>query len=65
MAEADELPKVNDTMVKVNNPRRIDGKDLHYLSENVVVAYWPLERISFIEVVSGTEEEEIIGFVRE
>lgn len=65
MAEADELPKVNDTMVKVNNPRRIDGKDLHYMSENVVVAYWPLERISFIEVVSGTEEEEIIGFVRE
>jgi len=52
-------------MVVVKNPRRMDGKDLHYLAENVLTVYWPIERINFIEVLSEGEEEEIIGFVRE
>jgi hypothetical protein len=26
---------------------------------------WPLDRIAFIEVIPGEEEEQIIGFVRE
>jgi len=65
IGEADELPAVDDTMIKINSPRRLDGKDLHYIAENVVTVYWPLERINFIEVISDVEEEEIIGFVRE
>ncbi len=65
MGEADELPSPSDTMVVVKNPRRVDGKDLHYLAENVMTVYWPIERINFIEVLSEGEEEEIIGFVRE
>jgi hypothetical protein len=65
MGETDELPNPSDTMIVVKNPRRMDGKDLHYLAENVLTVYWPLERINFIEVLSEGEEEEIIGFVRE
>jgi hypothetical protein len=65
IGEADELPTLNDTMVMVNNPRRIDGKELHYLGENVITVYWPLDKINFIEVISDVEEEDIIGFVRE
>jgi hypothetical protein len=65
MGETDELPNPTDRMIVVRNPRRMDGKDLHYLAENVVTVYWPLERINFIEVLSEGEEEEIIGFVRE
>lgn len=65
MGEADELPSPSDTMVMVKNPRRVDGKDLHYLAENAMTVYWPIERINFIEVLSEGEEEEIIGFVRE
>lgn len=65
LGEADELPNTSDTMVVVKNPRRMDGKDLHYLAENVLTVYWPIERINFIEVLSEGEEEEIIGFVRE
>jgi hypothetical protein len=65
VGEADELPDVRDTMVMVKNPRRLDGKDLHYLQPDVVTVYWPLDRINFIEVVTGEEEEAIIGFVRE
>ena len=65
LGETDELPNPTDTMVVVKNPRRVDGKDLHYLAENVLTVYWPVDRINFIEVLSEGEEEEIIGFVRE
>lgn len=65
VGETEELPNPTDTMVVVKNPRRLDGKDIHYLAENVLTVYWPLERINFIEVLSEGQEEEIIGFVRE
>ena len=65
LGETDELPTTTDTMIMLKNPRRMDGKDLHYLAENVVLVYWPVDRINFIEVLSEGEEEEIIGFVRE
>jgi hypothetical protein len=63
--EVEELPNTNDTMIMLKNPRRTDGKDLHYLAENATAVYWPIERINFIEVLSEAEEETIIGFVRE
>lgn len=65
IGETEELPSPNDTLIVVNNPRRLDGKDLHYLAENVVTVYWPIERLNFLEVISSEEEEAIIGFVRE
>jgi hypothetical protein len=65
MCEVDELPTVNQLMVIAANPRRLDGKDLHYLSENVVTVMYPLARITFIEILPTKEEEQIIGFVRE
>jgi len=65
LAEVDDLPKPADTMIVVMNPRQRDGKDLHYLDENVVKVIWPLVKVSFIEVLSDAEQEKIIGFVRE
>jgi hypothetical protein len=65
LGECEELPSASDVMVMVKNPRRVDGKDLHYLAENVTIVFWPIERINFIEVLTETEEETIIGFVRE
>ena len=65
LGEVDELPDPAALMVKVHNPRRIDGKDLTYISENVITVYWPSFRINFIEILPTREEEEIIGFVRE
>ena len=65
VAEADELPAQDATNITVKNPRRMDGKDLHYLDENVVTVIWPMNRINFIEILPTKEEEEIIGFVRE
>ena len=65
VGESEELPRPSDTMVVIKNPRRLDGKDISYLAENILTVYWPLERINYIEVLSEGEEEEIIGFVRE
>ena len=63
--EIEELPKPTDNIIVVLNPRQKDGKDLHYIDHNVVKVIWPLAKVSFIEILESTEEEKIIGFVRE
>ena len=63
--EIEELPKPTDTIILVMNPRQKDGKDLHYLDNNVTKVIYPLESISFIEIIDGAGEEKIIGFVRD
>lgn len=65
LGEVDELPAPTDNIITLKNPRRRDGKDLHYLEPNVSVVIYPLAKISFIEILSGGEDEEIISFVRE
>jgi len=65
LAEIDELPNPADVLLKINNPRRLDGKDLHYLAEDVVTVLWPIEKINFIEILPSKDEEQIISFVRE
>lgn len=65
VGEVDELPTATDRLLKVNNPRLRDGKDLDYLAENVVTVYWPVSKINFIEILTSGDEEDIISFVRE
>jgi hypothetical protein len=65
MGEVDQLPGLMDTSMLVKNPRRRDGKDLHYLQASVTQVIWPMVRIGFIEIIPGDDEEQIIGFVRE
>jgi len=65
VGELDELPEKTDTMLTVHNPRRRDGKDVHYLSNDVVTVIWPVSQVAFIEVIPSEGEEKIIGFVRE
>lgn len=65
VGEMEELPAASDTMITIHHPRRRDGKDLHYLSGEVVSVIWPVGQISFIEIMPGEGEERIIGFVRE
>lgn len=65
VGEVEELPASGDNLIAVRNPRRLDGKDIPYLADNVTTVYWPVSRINFVEIISGREEEEIIGFVRE
>jgi len=65
LGEVDELPGPSDQIITVHNPRRLDGKDLNYIQESVSTVIWPVNNLTFIEVLPGEEEEEIIGFVRE
>ncbi len=65
LGEIDDLPSPSDQIITVKNPRRRDGKDISYLDTNVMTVIWPISRISFIEIMSSGDEEEIISFVRE
>ena len=65
LGEIEELPAPNDRYIKVSNPRHLDGKDLNYILGNVDTVLWMMDKINFIEVLPGEEEEEVIGFVRE
>ncbi len=65
LGEIDELPKSTDTILALRHPRKRDGKDVPYLEPNVTLVYWPISRITFIEVLPGVDEEEIVSFARE
>lgn len=65
VGEIDQMVGGNDTVILVKNPRRRDGKDLHYLEANVSMVVWPISRINFIEIMPSEQDEEIISFVRE
>jgi hypothetical protein len=65
VGEVDELPAASDTVITLSSPRRRDGKDVQYLSGDIIKVIWPINQISFIEVLPSEGEERIIGFVRE
>ena len=65
VGEIEDIPSPVDVTLKISNPRKMDGKDIHYLAENVVTVIWPISRINFIEIMPTREEEEVFGFVRE
>lgn len=65
LGEVEELPKVTDTIITIMNPRQKDGKDLHFIDNNVTKVIWPLAKVSFIEILDSAGEEKIIGFVRD
>ena len=65
VGELDELPGATASLIIVNNPRRRDGKDVQYLTNDVIKVIWPINQVAFIEVMPSEGEERIIGFVRE
>lgn len=65
MAEVEEIPKPTDQVIMCSNPRRRDGKDLHYVLPEVQTIIVPWWRINFIEILPTGEEEEIVAFYRD
>ena len=65
MGEVDELPHTADQLIIVQNPRKRDGKDIHYIDEEVNTLIFPIHRINFIQVLPSADVDEVIGFVRE
>lgn len=65
VAEVDALPAPGDTLLMAMNPRQRDGKDLRFLAPNVTTVLLPISRVIYIQVLPSTEEERIVGFVRD
>jgi hypothetical protein len=65
VAEIEEMPNVSDIVLIASNPRKRNGKDLHYIDADVTTVLWPWDRINFLEILPSEAEEKIIGFVRE
>lgn len=65
LAEVDALPNLTDTILICKNPRRRDGKDLPYLQPDVTTMILPMNRVTFIEVMTAEEEEEFETFIRD
>jgi len=55
VAEIEELPGPTDQSVTFTNPRKRDGKPLHYVSDESISVIFPWHRISFIEVMPSEE----------
>lgn len=65
VGETKAIPETNAQFILLQNPRRRDGKDVHYLDEDVNTIVIPFHRINFIQILPTADSEEIIGFVRE
>ena len=65
LCELDDMPQPDSQFIILNGPRRRDGKELHYLDDEVSQMVVPWHRINFIQLLPTGELEDIIGFVRE
>ena len=65
VGEVEEIPDPTDTLLFITNPRMRDGKDLANISPQLVKMIYPIQNVTFIEMLAGKDEEEIFGFVRE
>lgn len=65
VGELEDVPAATDQLIILQNPRRRDGKDVHYLDEEVNMMIVPFHRINFIQIMPSADVEEIIGFIRE
>lgn len=65
VCELDDIPGPGDRYIQLQNPRRRDGKDIHYLDEEVTSMLVPWHRINFVQLLPSAETEEVISFVRE
>ena len=65
VCELEEMPDASSLFLVLQNPRRRDGKDVHYLDEDVTTVLIPWHRVNFVQMMPSAETEEVIGFVRE
>ena len=65
LAEIEAMPGPTDQSIVISNPRRRDGRSLHYITEGATAFIFPWTRISFIEIMEAEEAQEVIEFFRE
>lgn len=57
VAEMDQLPEAANQYVVVRNPRRKDGKRIANVEERAKAIIYPLNRVTFIELMSEPDAE--------
>ena len=65
VAEIEEMPDPTHQTLTFTNPRRRDGRPLHYVTEGATSFIFPWSRISFIEIMEEEEAKEVVEFFRE
>jgi hypothetical protein len=65
IAEIEALPGPTDQIITVTNPRRRDGRALHYVTEGAAAFIFPWSRITFIEIMEVEEAAEVVEFFRD
>lgn len=65
LAELEDMPDPTHQSIVLTNPRRRDGRPLHYITEGATVFIFPWNRITFIEIMETEEAREVVEFFRE
>ena len=65
VAEMETLPEATHLNIRVTNPRRRDGRALHYVTEGASSFIFPMSRVTFIEVMELEKAEEVVEFFRD
>ena len=50
-----DLPGATDTSILITKVRRRDGKAVHYLAAGVDTVIWPMNRVTFLEILPVRE----------
>lgn len=65
VAEMETLPDPSASCVVLTNPRKRDGKPLHYVDREATTFYFPWSRITFVEVLAARRtRDEVVEFFR-
>jgi len=51
LCELDELPGPQDRLIATRNPRHRDGTPVHYINEDALYVYYPIHRITLIQIM--------------
>jgi hypothetical protein len=65
LAELEEMPDPTHQSIVITNPRRRDGRPLHYVTDGATSFIFPWNRITFIEIMETEEAREVIEFFRD
>jgi hypothetical protein len=66
LVEVEDLENLDGPVLECMNPRRRDGKRLHYIDPEATSFLFPWHRISFIELMpSEMERGEVVEFFRD
>lgn len=64
LAELESLPDPTHQCLYLTNPRRRDGRALHYVTEGASSFIFPWTRITFVEIMETEEAKEVEEFFR-